>query len=163
MYLNMSRALRIDDVQSSLRLATSGHVKAAPISKLVWIDFQLRPRLPAMGLLTDARNRVVALSLNHATYCQSLDPTLYSVATGIIVAMIRVHGEAGSLALSVEFRNPGRIWCSPRSLLLSSQIGPSLAVRIVGTSQEICFACTAFDFDRLPRFASSFCKCSYNL
>ena len=143
----MLRALRHDDIQSSLRTATSSHVHIVSSVQAVWNDLQLSSWL--QPLLADAQSSQIFSISN-------------SVPAAIIVVIIRVHGEASSLGLSVEFCDMGNLVQLQNYPPFSSHLRSSLVERIECT-QERCLSALLSSSILFSRFVSAFCNCPCNL
>ena len=130
----MSRALRIDDIQSSLSPATRGHVTADPVSMLCGLSSSCTQRCRHGTVGRCAEFTGIVSLFSYQSPCHAFSFFRFnSVAGATIDDVIRVHGEAGSLRLSAQFRDTEENWCRPRTPMLPSQLGSPLAVRNVGT------------------------------
>ena len=149
---NMSRAQRIDHIQISVRTTTSGHVAAAPVSKLCGLTSNCTRGCRRVRLLADAQ------SSQRSCLC-----TFHQTMPSISVLSIQLcrsfdHGRNSSC--------PRR--CRNYPPFLAARIIMGCAVRIVVTSAERClltrhsnsnvFPGSSFNFECIDNLRVSLCQ-----
>ena len=90
---NMPRALRIDHIQISVRTTTSGHVAAAPVSKLCGLTSNCTRccRRGTVGRCTDF-TKIMSVCLHQTMPSIFVLSISNCEAAVIMVAILRVHG-----------------------------------------------------------------------